>query len=213
MTKKIAIVAAFMLTAAGGGVVASVINSEITVCINKQTGVIRRESRTQRCERRTEDRLIINQQGPKGDVGATGATGPAGATGATGPAGATGATGPSNSYFANAEVIVNLTGLAAVLVYTADFNLPAGTYIVHAYADARNDTASSVQFNCYVRIGSASSLSVMGSDIVGQRGSETVVWATSGVAAGSDVELWCDSSAVISVRDVSVLAVRVGSLN
>lgn len=80
-SKRIAIVVALVLTAAGGGVVASTTNSEITVCVNKQTGVFRRESSSRRCNTRNEDRLVINQQGPKGDKGDTGSAGVTGAAG------------------------------------------------------------------------------------------------------------------------------------
>jgi hypothetical protein len=79
--KRVAIAVSIALAAAGGTVVASTATSSVTICVNKQTGAMRQETRGNKCKRATEDTLVINKQGPAGATGATGATGAAGASG------------------------------------------------------------------------------------------------------------------------------------
>lgn len=80
--KRVAVAASIVLAAAGGTVVASTTANSVTICVNKQTGAMRQETRGNRCNRATENSLVINKQGPQGPAG------PAGATGATGSGGA-----------------------------------------------------------------------------------------------------------------------------
>jgi len=72
----------------------------LTVCVNKKTGVIRKESNARPCRARAENRNVFNKQGPTGKIGSPGPAGTAGATGSIGPSGATGpagAAGPTGS--------------------------------------------------------------------------------------------------------------------
>lgn len=192
---------------------------EIVACADRKTGVMRLSS-TGKCNKQNEQRVawgMVGPQGPAGPVGATGATGPAGAAGPTGASGSAGATGPSNSYFTNEDDVgVILDGTAASRAYTADFNLPAGSYVLHGWVNASADMEESgdVQFLCYLKIGTPRSPQTAGLWIApGRTASDSVVWAVSNVAAGSDVELWCDSSGDVEVRYLAILATRVGSLN
>lgn len=191
---------------------------EIVACADRKTGVMRLSS-TGKCNRQNEQRVawgMVGPQGPAGPAGATGATGPAGATGPTGASGSAGATGPSNSYFTNEEVSVALDGTRPYLVNIADFNLPAGSYVLHSWVNAVADMAESgeVQFACYLKIGTPRSQPNAGLWVApGRTTSDSVVWAVSNVAAGSDVELWCDSSGDVEVSYQAILATRVGSLN
>lgn len=77
-SKRLAIAVAIVLAAAGGTVVASGTSSTVTICVNKQTGAMRQETRGNKCKSATENSLVINKQGPQGPAGATGATGAAG---------------------------------------------------------------------------------------------------------------------------------------
>ena len=52
--------------------------SSVTICVNKQTGIMRQETRGSRCKSASETSLVINKQGPAGPAGATGATGSGG---------------------------------------------------------------------------------------------------------------------------------------
>lgn len=85
MAKRLGVVVALVLAAAGGGVVASSQSKTVVVCVNKQTGSMRQETRARPCRKRTERSLVLNQTGPAGAPGATGAPG---VTGTAGPAGA-----------------------------------------------------------------------------------------------------------------------------
>jgi len=77
-SKRLAVAVAIVLAAAGGTVVASTNSSTVTICVNKQTGAMRQETRGNKCKTSTESSLVINKQGPQGPAGATGATGAAG---------------------------------------------------------------------------------------------------------------------------------------
>ena len=139
--------------------------------------------------------------------------GPAGSQGPTGPTGPTGGVGPSNSYFDFGSTETSLSGVGAALCHTSDFELPTGDYLVFARANALEQGGLWNQFNIQIKIGDQSSGSSRGSWISGTRtGSETAIWAFSAVPAGSHVEVWCDSSGFMEVDEVSIIAIKTGSL-
>lgn len=130
--------------------------------------------------------------------------------GFSGPAGARGPmglTGPSEIYLDYGMSDVVLTGNAAARCYTSDFLLPSGNYAVMANVDALNRSGSRAQFNVHLRIGNQESPRVLGSWIEDDlSASETVFWAFTSVPANSNIEVWCDSSGAIEIRNVSILA-------
>ena len=133
--------------------------------------------------------------------------------GPTGSQGPTGPTGPSNSYFDFSSDVTVLGGVAPVLCRTSGFQLPAGDYLLFARANATLGVGSQVQFNIKIKIGDQSSESSRGSWIYEFRtGSETAIWGFSAVPAGSHVEVWCDSSGLMEVKEVSIIAIKTGSL-
>jgi type VI secretion system secreted protein Hcp len=68
-------------------------------CVNKNSGTIKMVKENTSCSN-SEEKIIWNQVGPKGETGATGATGP---TGPQGPKGDVGATGPQGLKGENGE--------------------------------------------------------------------------------------------------------------
>jgi len=96
--RKLGVIAVIALVAAGIAYAAIPDSSGVIHgCYSAKTGALRVIDSSGKCAN-GENALNWNQQGPKGDVGATGPQGPkgdAGATGAQGPAGAAGATGPA----------------------------------------------------------------------------------------------------------------------
>jgi hypothetical protein len=93
----VGLMVAALLVAAAGYVAAQ--DTVINGCYDKKTGVLRIVAAGTLCKN-GETGIFWNQQGPKGDTGATGPQGPKGDTGAMGPQGpegpkgADGATGP-----------------------------------------------------------------------------------------------------------------------
>jgi hypothetical protein len=93
----VGLMVAALLVAAAGYVAAQ--DTVINGCYDKKTGVLRIVAAGTLCKN-GETGIFWNQQGPKGDAGATGPQGPKGDTGAMGPQGpegpkgADGATGP-----------------------------------------------------------------------------------------------------------------------
>jgi hypothetical protein len=89
-------------------------------------------------------------KGDKGDPGATGATGPTGPTGPKGDQGVQGiqgnpgqqgnpgGTGPSDGYYMNGGTNITSGGFASVVT----LSLPAGNYIVNAFASLTNMTGT-----------------------------------------------------------------------
>ena len=76
--KRFAVTVSILLAVAGGTVFASATSDSVTICVNKQTGIMRQETRGSRCKSASETSLVINKQGPAGPAGATGATGSGG---------------------------------------------------------------------------------------------------------------------------------------
>lgn len=139
-----------------------------------------------------------------------------GPAGPQGPIGVTGAAGLSNAYADFSSTPTNLNGTQAFLCHTSSFQLPAGDYFViaNANASAPSGFGLSSQFNIYIKIGDKSSPSVMGSYIDNPYpGSETSIWAFSSVAAGSNVQVFCDSSSNLRVNGVSLVAIKIGSVS
>jgi len=120
-SKRIAVAVAIVLAAAGGGVVASTTNSAITICVNKQTGAMRQETKGNRCNRATENSLVINKQGPQGPAGATGATGATGAGGAK-ITELSVCDGPDSGTVANELCKVGMTGPGGGPVFFIDYH-------------------------------------------------------------------------------------------
>lgn len=94
-TKVIALVSGALVIGIGIGYAASVsANTQASVinfCVNKTTKVVTQKTN---CSR-SETRLQVAAQGPKGETGPAGPQGPAGAPGPQGPAGLQGAQGPA----------------------------------------------------------------------------------------------------------------------
>ena len=113
------------VTVGGGvGVIAATSTKTVTVCADKKTNVLR-YSKNAKCVKKTETKVVLNQTGVKGDIGATGATGAKGDTGAAGASSPTGFT-------ARSVCGSNGTTLCAVGVQG-----PGGGTIV--YVDSTND--------------------------------------------------------------------------
>ena len=113
------------VTVGGGvGVIAATSTKTVTVCADKKTNVLR-YAKNGKCAKKTETKVVLNQTGVKGDIGATGATG------ATGAAGAAGASSPTG-FTARSVCGSNGTTLCAVGVQG-----PGGGTIV--YVDSTND--------------------------------------------------------------------------
>ena len=139
-----------------------------------------------------------------------------GPAGPQGPIGVTGAAGLSNAYADFSSTPTNLNGTQAFLCHTSSFQLPAGDYFViaNANASAPSFVGLSSQFNIYIKIGDKSSPRVIGSYINNPYpGSETSIWAFSSVAAGSNVQVFCDSSSNLRVNGVSLVAIKIGSVS
>ena len=110
------------VTVGGGvGVIAATSTKTVTVCADKKTNVLR-YAKNGKCAKKTETKVVLNQTGVKGDIGATGATGATGAAGASSPTGFT----------ARSVCGSNGTTLCAVGVQG-----PGGGTIV--YVDSTND--------------------------------------------------------------------------
>jgi len=140
----------------------------------------------------------------------TGFGGPVGSQGPTGPAGGV---GPSNSYFDFGSTLTTLVGTGAELCHTSDFQLPFGDYVLFARANAKENGGMWNQFNIKIKIGDQTSEPSSGSWVSGTyTGSETAIWGFSAVPAGSHVEVWCDSSGFMEVKEVSIIAIKTGSL-
>ena len=113
------------VTVGGGvGVIAATSTKTVTVCADKKTNVLR-YAKNGKCAKKTETKVVLNQTGVKGDIGATGATGAKGDTGAAGASSPTGFT-------ARSVCGSNGTTLCAVGVQG-----PGGGTIV--YVDSTND--------------------------------------------------------------------------
>ena len=113
------------VTVGGGvGVIAATSTKTVTVCADKKTNVLR-YAKNGKCAKKTETKVVLNQTGVKGDIGATGATG------ATGAAGAAGASSPTG-FTARSVCGSNGTTLCAVGVQG-----PGGGTII--YVDSTND--------------------------------------------------------------------------
>ena len=83
------------VTVGGGvGVIAATSTKTVTVCADKKTNVLR-YAKNGKCAKKTETKVVLNQTGVKGDIGATGATGAKGDTGAAGASSPTGFTARS----------------------------------------------------------------------------------------------------------------------
>ncbi len=100
--QKIAVCALAAVSASlvGNFVVASALNSSVTICVSDKDSSIR-YSQDRTCKTGVETLLTLNESGPAGvtgSKGATGATGAAGAAGSKGATGATGATGTAGGY-------------------------------------------------------------------------------------------------------------------
>jgi len=132
-----AIAAALVLVAVTGSVLALAPDSEVMICVDKQTGAMRQESRRNRCDRATENRLTLNQRGPAGPVGASGPAGPAGASGPAGPAGAAGSNGLSKAYYRLLDADLYLNTDASTVVGRISDVAP-GTYLVFFNTDVLN---------------------------------------------------------------------------
>jgi hypothetical protein len=88
----VCVLAAVSASLVGNFVVASALNSSVTICVSDKDSSIR-YSQDKTCKTGVETLLTLNESGPAGvtgSKGAIGATGVAGATGATGAAGAAG---------------------------------------------------------------------------------------------------------------------------
>jgi hypothetical protein len=93
-----AVVGALAATALAGGIAWAAIPGDggvISGCYTKIGGLVRviDTAKAQTCNGTLENPISWNQQGPKGDIGATGPVGPAGPKGDTGPQGPKGDTG------------------------------------------------------------------------------------------------------------------------
>lgn len=137
------IAAAVVCIGLTGGVLALTTQSDVTVCVDKQSGAMRQESRRNRCERATENRIIINQQGPTGATGSVGATG---AVGPVGPAGAPGVNGLSTAYYRVLDASLYLDSANSTVVGRISDVAP-GSYLVFFNTDIMN-VGQSQYFSC-----------------------------------------------------------------
>jgi hypothetical protein len=95
--RRLALVAVMALVAAGIGYAAIPDSSGVIHgCYSTKNGALRVIDSAAKCAN-GEVALNWNQQGPKGDLGATGPQGPKGDTGTTGPQGPKGDTGPAGA--------------------------------------------------------------------------------------------------------------------
>ena len=103
--------AAVSASLVGNFVVASALNSSVTICVSDKDSSIR-YSQDKTCKTGAETLLILNETGPAGvtgSKGATGATGTSGSKGATGTTGATGTAGGFATTYSLKEISISHT--------------------------------------------------------------------------------------------------------
>ena len=151
--------------------------------------------------------------GGSGPAGPQGPTGPAGPTGAAGTAGPQGPIGPSDAY---AQMVTNTVTLTAFSETTdRKVTVPAGDYVISAWASFGNGTGSAAEGYCQlVGPGGASGTSYSKMSMAaGTDGTVSVTWAYSGVAANTAISWQCGTSVSnVVLRRTAITAVRVGTL-
>jgi hypothetical protein len=97
--RKIAVCALAAVSASlvGNFVVASALNSSVTICVSDKDSSLR-YSQDKTCKTGAETLLTLNESGPAGVTGSKGATGAAGVAGSKGATGATGAAGAAGGF-------------------------------------------------------------------------------------------------------------------
>jgi Collagen triple helix repeat (20 copies) len=167
---------------------------------------------------------LTGAQGPAGPQGPTGPQGPRGETGATGSPGIQGepgergepgSEGPSDGYFAEgdergATIHESAASLGAV-------NVPAGSYLFTAVARLTNEIPSPANAECFLRNTSGGTARGVNVNLAASPDRKIIstVWART-VSAPAKFTLTCettDSTSTVSVDEVSIAAVKVGTLH
>jgi hypothetical protein len=142
--QKIAVCALAAVSASlvGNFVVASAINTSVTICVSDKNSSIR-YSQDKTCKTGAETLLTLNESGPAGVTGSKGVTGATGVAGSKGATGATGAAGGFATTYTIREITVSHTlqasdagkllisrdGTTIFLPSNASVPIPVGTRI------------------------------------------------------------------------------------
>ncbi len=142
--KKIVVCALAAVSASlvGNFVVASAIDTSVSICVSDKDSSIR-YSQDRTCKTGAETLLTLNESGPAGVTGSKGATGATGSKGATGATGAAGAAGGFATTYTIREITVSHTleasdagkllisrdGTTIFLPTNASVPIPVGTRI------------------------------------------------------------------------------------
>jgi hypothetical protein len=154
-------------------------------------------------------------QGPRGDAGATGVSGEQGEKGDTGERGEPGPQGPSDGYFG--EGSQTATPINEVGGDFGAVNVTAGNYILTAVGRLTNNAAGTANAECFLRNKSGG----VGPDVNVNLAADpdrkivSTVWART-VSAPAIFTLHCnttDPTSAVLVDEVSIAAVRVGTLH
>jgi len=153
---------------------------------------------------------IPGPTGPTGPGGAKGTAGPTGVSGATGP---TGPTGPSNAIRKTFSLIVLATNQFTTM---GSIDLPAGSFVVFEHAWLNNTVNAADGVDClFTGAGSSGSMSAdMGAFNSGSHASpiSSVASATGPGTVSWQCRNGLSTNGTIHVRDLSLVAIRVGAV-
>lgn len=212
--------------------------SVIYACVAKTSGAARIVSKTAKCKK-GEAKLSWNAEGPAGATGATGAGGATGAAGTAGKEGATGkegaagkegiagkngANGAAAGFSATQSGVVSLGSEEELLVTKV---LPAGSYLVAAKVEMRDEASGSgfVAVRCElwdastkVELDEAELAGGVAEFASGKFGGAANLPLQAAITSSSPIELevWCETtankaSAVIGLGDGKLMAVQTSS--